>query len=172
MRVGLRILGTGDQYLRVRENTLQFRNERNRATFALIDRSHAKRLFHGVHGVFGSLGIWIHGPTHAIIKLVDPHFGAKRSMLDHEPGKSFLSLFRTLVWSGAQAETERRFRGDHVERSLHWMSIEADDGHARLGPQTCGQRTGAGQTVGIDDAGVRTHGCLIHISLQSADWIF
>ena len=36
VRVGLRILGTGDQYLRVRENTLQFRNERNRATFALL----------------------------------------------------------------------------------------------------------------------------------------
>ena len=52
------------------------------------------------------------------------------------------------------------------------MRVKTDDGHAWFGPQACGQRTGAGQTVGIDDAGVRTHGCLVHVSLQSADWIF
>ena len=52
------------------------------------------------------------------------------------------------------------------------MRVKTDDGHAWFGPQACGQRTGASQTVGIDDAGVRTHGCLVHVSLQSADWIF
>ena len=33
-------------------------------------------------------------------------------------------------------------------------------------------RDGVTQMIRVDDAGIRTYGCLIHISLQSADWIF
>ena len=101
MRVGLRILRSGNQDLGLRENTLQFWNERNRTAFTLVDRSHAKSLFHGFHGILGGFGIRIHGPAHAIIKLVDPHLGTERGMFDHECCKRLLGLFRTLVRGGA-----------------------------------------------------------------------
>lgn len=107
MRVGLRILRTGDQHLRLREDALQFRNERDGATLALVDRSHTERFLHGVHGVLGGLSVRIHGPAHAVVELVDPHFGTERRMLHHELGQRLLGLFRALVRRGAQAQTER-----------------------------------------------------------------
>lgn len=113
--VGLRILRAGDEHLRGREDALQLRDERDRATLALVDRRHAERLLHGRECILGGDRVRVHRPAHAVLQLGDLHLGAERGVCLQERGKRVLRLLRVLARRGAQGQTERGLGADHVE---------------------------------------------------------
>ena len=169
MRVGLRILRTGDQHLRLRK--MRCNSGMNGMeppspllTGATPNASSMASMASLVASAFGSMAQPM--PLSSLSTHTSAPNGACSTM--NLANASWASS-RALVRRGAQAQTERGFRRDDVEGSFHRMRVEPDDGDAGLRPQTRGERTGAGKTIRFDDARVGAHSRLVHITLQAAN---
>ena len=117
------------------EDALQFGDERDGATFALVHRIDAKGLTQRLLGVTGGLALRVHGPAHALVERRDMDLGAERRMRFKERHHCLHRGVRLLSGGHAQADAEPCFGADHIERPVHGVRVEADDRGTRLGPQ-------------------------------------
>ena len=161
--------GPGDEHLRGWEDALQLRDERDRATLALVDRRHAERLLHGRECILGATAFGSIAQPMPFSNLVTFTSAPNGACACRNAASA--SCASCGCWLGAVRRDRRNVVSGltTLNEPSTGCAVEADHGHARLGPQPGSERTGAGETIGVDDAGVLAHGGLVKVALQATD---